>query len=109
MLEINVFYTFSIETYLSICTQIRFFDFWEDKYMKNYRIKLNEYQMNIFNKQDFNGDKQCKLQSLLAYIIKHSIDNTLTKSTNKLYAMYIRHHRSISLSYFNGGILLVFP
>ena len=68
--------------------------------MKNYRIKLNEYQMNIFNKQDFNGDKQCKLQSLLAYIIKHSIDNTLTKSTNKLYAMYIRHHRSISLSYF---------
>ena len=68
--------------------------------MKNYKIKLNEYQMNIFNKQDFNGDKQCKLQSLLAYIIKHSIDNTLTKSTNKLYAMYIRHHRSISLSYF---------
>lgn len=68
--------------------------------MKNYRIKLNEYQMNIFNKQDFNGDKQCKLQSLLAYIIKHSIDNTLTKSTNKLYAMYIRHHKSISLSYF---------
>ena len=45
-----------------------------------YKIKLNEYQINIFNKQNFNGDKQCKLQSLLAYIIKHSIDNTLTKS-----------------------------
>ena len=68
--------------------------------MNNYKIKLTEYQMNIFNKQDFNGDKQCKLQSVLAYIIKHSVDNTLSKSINKLYAMYIRHHRAISLSYF---------
>ena len=68
--------------------------------MKNYKIKFNEYQLNIFNKEDFNGDKQDKLQSVLSYIMKYSLNNTLTKSITKLHSMYIRGHRSISLSYF---------
>ena len=68
--------------------------------MKNYKIKFNEYQMNIFNKEDFNGDKQDKLQSVLSYIIKYSVNDVLTKSINKLHSMYIRGHRTISLSYF---------
>ena len=68
--------------------------------MKNYKIKFNEYQMNIFNKEDFNGDKQDKLQSVLSYIMKYSVNDVLTKSINKLHSMYIRGHRTISLSYF---------
>ena len=68
--------------------------------MKNYKIKFNEYQMNIFNKEEFNGDKQDKLQSVLSYIMKYSVNDVLTKSINKLHSMYIRGHRTISLSYF---------
>lgn len=65
-----------------------------------YKISFNEYQKNIFSTVDFNGDKRNKLLSVFSYIKKYSPDGSLTKSINKLYSMYIRHHYKISNKYF---------
>lgn len=65
-----------------------------------YKIRFNEYQKNIFSTVNYNGDKRNKLLSVFSYVLKYSPDGSLTKSVNKLYAMYIRYHKLISLAYF---------
>lgn len=69
--------------------------------MNRYKIKFTEYQKNIFKMIDFNGDKKRKLMSVYSYLIKYSNENgVVTKSLNKLYKMYIRHHKNFSRAYF---------
>lgn len=76
--------------------------------MKRYKIKFTEYQKDVFKMIDFNGDKKRKLMSVYSYLIKYSNENgVVTKSLNKLYNMYIRHHKNFSRAYFYNlvGIL----
>ena len=63
--------------------------------MANYKIKFNDYQMNILNSLDLNGNKRHNLMSVYSYLIKYSVDGLVSKSLNKLYMMYIRHHKKI--------------
>lgn len=63
--------------------------------MIKYKVTFNDYQMSIFNALDFNGNKRHNLMSVYSYLIKHSIDNLVSKSLSKLYSMYIRHHKKI--------------
>ncbi|SCI99018.1 Uncharacterised protein [uncultured Clostridium sp.] len=66
-----------------------------------YKIKFNEYQQNVFNKVEFNGDKKRKLMSVYSYLIKYSDENNeVLKSLNKLHSMYNRYHIKISNKYF---------
>ena len=69
--------------------------------MKKYKINFTEYQHDIFNTLEFNGDKKRKLMSVYSYLIKYSnTDLLVTKSLNKLHTMYLRYHSKLSLSYF---------
>lgn len=63
--------------------------------MAAYKIKFNDYQMNIFNTLELNGNKRHNLMSVYSYLIKHSVDKLVSKSLSKLYLMYIRYHKKI--------------
>lgn len=65
-----------------------------------YKIKFNDYQNTILNNVDYNGDKRRKLMSVYSYLIKHSENNIVIKSLNKLHKMYCRYHIKVSNKYF---------
>lgn len=67
-----------------------------------YKIKLTETQISkIYEISDKKSTQAC-LMSILSYLIKYTdkTTNTLTKSLNKLYKMYLRYHSKLTKSYF---------
>ncbi len=75
---------------------------------KHYKIKFTDYQYNIFQNIDVNGNKRFYLMSIMSYLIKYSNEEFLvTKSLSRLFKMYQRYHKkvdstvdSISRAYF---------
>lgn len=63
-----------------------------------YKIKFNSYELSTFN--IIETVKKNKLMSVYSYLIKHSIENKLTISAEKLHAKYKRYHKGVSLAYF---------
>lgn len=74
--------------------------------MRRYSIKLTDTQINNIYMITDNKDKQKKIMSVLAYMMKYTEVSTmkLTKSINKLYTMYSikdwKYHNKITRSYF---------
>lgn len=78
------------------------------KKFKKYNTEFNEYQYNIFQDVDCNGNKRHYLMSVFSYLIKYSNEEGLvSKSLSRLHLMYKRYHKkdwntseAISKSYF---------
>lgn len=68
----------------------------------NYKIKLTNIQINNIYMITDNKEKQGKIMSILAYLMKYTDAETmkLVKSLNRLYNMYLRYHNYIARSYF---------
>lgn len=67
---------------------------------KFYDIKLTKQEISIIYTISEQKNTQNRLMSLLAYYKKHSVAGVLKYSLNKLYKMYLRHHKAITKSYF---------
>ncbi|MBN1079248.1 hypothetical protein [Clostridium botulinum] len=67
-----------------------------------YKIKLTETEINKIYEISDKKSTQASLMSILSYLIKYTdkTTNTLTKSLNKLYKMYLRYHNKLTKSYF---------
>lgn len=67
-----------------------------------YKIKLTETEINKIYEISDKKSTQASLMSILSYLIKYTdkTTNTLTKSLNKLYKMYLRYHSKLTKSYF---------
>lgn len=65
--------------------------------IKQYKIKFNDYQNDIFRQVDCNGNKRHYLMSVMSYLIKYSNEEGLVlKSLSKLFLMYKRYHKKIN-------------
>lgn len=69
------------------------------KIKENY-IAFNEYQIAVLDMQQFSAKKTQKIQSVLRYIIKHSLNRKLMYSINRLFVMYSHKGKRMSRKYF---------